>query len=63
MLEYISSEAILDCMHIGHTFRGRFKAMSKAARPMRVDAYSVIRRVARASLPLGPSDLSSCLMY
>lgn len=46
------------------TFRGLPSAISKAFMPMRREARSVMRRVARASRPpSGPTVIVSCLTY
>ena len=45
------------------TLRGRAAASSKAMVPIRLDARSVMRRVARASRPLSVGLISSCLIY
>jgi len=45
------------------TFRGRAKAISNAILPIRLDAFSVMRRVARASRPFSVLDRYSCLTY
>ena len=45
------------------TLRGRAAASSNAMVPMRLDARSVMRRVARASRPFSVGFDSSCLTY
>jgi hypothetical protein len=46
-----------------YTFLGLPRAASKAICPMRRDARSVIKRVARASFPFSPVVRASCLTY
>ena len=48
---------------IGCTFRGRANASSNAILPIRSDARSVMRRVARASFPNLPCVRASCFTY
>jgi len=47
----------------GRAFRGRSAASLNAISPMRLDARSVIKRVALARLPEGESSSVSCLTY
>lgn len=47
----------------GPTLRGRPRAISNAILPMRWDARSVMRRIARASLPCSPVVRLSCFTY
>lgn len=45
------------------TLRARANAISYAILPIRREARSVMRRVARASLPRSPTVSISCLTY